>query len=101
MAMTRKELQEPEGHDEQNGQRAHVTVKPSSFCTNEQVQLTMMSDVFVLAPENPLHISVSSRSRHFPAFSAQTSCSTTGVTCVSSLCTFVLTNLLRRATQRR
>ena len=28
MTMTRKELQESEGHDEQNGQRAHVTVKP-------------------------------------------------------------------------
>ena len=28
MAMTRKKLQESEGHDEQNGQRTHVTVKP-------------------------------------------------------------------------
>ena len=28
MAVTRKELQESEGHDEQNEQRAHVTAKP-------------------------------------------------------------------------
>ena len=52
MAMTRKELQEPEGHDERTtGARDCKTPVPSVQMSN--VQRTMMSDVVVRAPDNP------------------------------------------------